>query len=78
MPEGCGFSTVCAFSHVRKTSFLAIIPKFDTFFVKAEHFIIENCLSQDRVAKIADMNVEQVRYAACQPWWESYAVDDAN
>jgi hypothetical protein len=27
VPEGCGLSTVCAFSHDRKTSFLAIIPK---------------------------------------------------
>jgi hypothetical protein len=28
VPEGCGLSTMCAFSHVRETSFLAIIPKF--------------------------------------------------
>jgi hypothetical protein len=47
VPEGCGFSTSCAFSHVRETSFLAIIPKIQCLLVKAEHFIIENYLAQE-------------------------------
>jgi hypothetical protein len=31
VPKGCGLPTLCAFSHVRETSFLAIIPKFNAF-----------------------------------------------
>ena len=45
--KGCGFSTMCAFSHVRKTSFLAIIPNSTCPFTKAGHFIIENSLAQE-------------------------------
>jgi hypothetical protein len=37
VPEGCGFSTMCAFSHL-KTSFLAIIPVTITY-PKARDFI---------------------------------------
>jgi hypothetical protein len=32
VPKGCGLSTVRAFSHVRETSFLAIIPISIAFF----------------------------------------------
>jgi hypothetical protein len=51
VPKGCGLSTMRAFSHVRETSFLAIIPKSMPF-VKAEHFIIENCPAQEPDASL--------------------------
>jgi len=47
VPKGCGLSTICAFSHVRKTSFLAIIPNSRCPFTRAGHFIIENSLAQE-------------------------------
>ena len=47
MPKGCGLSTIRAFSHVRKTSFLAIIPNSKRPFTRAGHFIIENYLAQE-------------------------------
>lgn len=47
VPKGCGLPTICAFSHVRKTSFLAIIPNSKCPFTRAGHFIIENSLAQE-------------------------------
>ena len=49
VPKGCGLSTMCAFSHVRETSFLAIIPNSKCPFTKAGHFIIENSLAQELI-----------------------------
>jgi hypothetical protein len=50
--KGCGFPTMCTFSHIRETSFLAIIPKFNCFFTRAGHFIIENRPAQEPVASM--------------------------
>jgi len=47
VPKGCGLPTICTFSHVRKTSFLAIIPNSNYPFSRAGHFIIENSLAQE-------------------------------
>lgn len=47
VPKGCGLPTMRAFSHVRETSFLAIIPKFYCLFLRAGHFIIENSPAQE-------------------------------
>jgi len=47
VPKGRGLPTIRAFSHIRETSFLAIIPKFYCLFMRAGHFIIENPPAQE-------------------------------